>query len=551
MRMIPGAIASSALILAALLASAPAGAGALLAGSPTRPVPASPDLSAPRLVPPPVPGRSRLLPSPADVAKPEERAVLGVLAPKMVKAAEDHDSAAALAALDEALADLPEATPLRGVVQASRVPLLHDAQKIADATAAAEESIRLLPGYSGPLLAAAGLYAYTGKPHTAADYLLRASEIDPASVRKIDDYEIHNILVRLRNADDYARARKVTERLLELGWIGHAAGSRSNLARDGIISAMRQGDVARARELVGDLASPSDTRLLQSLELYRPLWPVLEAAAGDRLSTQWRAYLIDARTRWEGTRDLARGLEYLRILRSARLDAKANEEFLPVLARHVDDPDVDVQRVFMAPVLAETLLATGRGAEVLPLFDRLEHDYPLGSSAMALNVSANRAQHLLHIGRYADAVAEFDRSIADAGHWGAEVNSDALAAMRRGRFCALHELGGDRDPAKMVNLVEMHGTAIDRTSFLLCLDQPDRARAAAIEALSTPEGREAVITFMQPPSRPPADQPTAYLRKEGAREERLRHDPALLAAIKPYGRILPFALSDGAPKQAP
>ena len=55
-----------------------------------------------------------------------------------------------------------------------------------------------------------------------------------------------------------------------------------------------------------------------------------------------------------------------------------------------------------------------------------------------------------------------------------------------------------------------------------------------------------MIGFMQPEHLPVI--PTSYGRRRRADEDALRHDPELVSAVTQFGRILPFTLSDGAPK---
>jgi len=82
----------------------------------------------------------------------------------------------------------------------------------------------------------------------------------------------------------------------------------------------------------------------------------------------------------------------------------------------------------------------------------------------------------------------------------------------------------------------------------LCMGKPAEAEAALLKAFAAPEERTTAIGFMQPDDAPVI--PTAYARKRHADMEALRRNPRLLAALAPFGRILPFALSDGAPKTA-
>ncbi|CAA9498574.1 MAG: hypothetical protein AVDCRST_MAG44-616 [uncultured Sphingomonas sp.] len=184
------------------------------------------------VLPKEVPPSAKFLPAPEKVMRPEHAAVIAAALRKMEDA---KTPLAALPALDAALDKLGEPTPIRGLVQYWRAGILM-ANNHADAEAAIEESIRLLPDYSAPLIAAAAVYDYANQPGRGADYCLGASRIDPASTRKMDDYEVNNLLRRLHFAGQSRRADAVSPRLLEIGWMGSALGSASSLA----MSAMKE-----------------------------------------------------------------------------------------------------------------------------------------------------------------------------------------------------------------------------------------------------------------------------------------------------------------------
>ena len=91
----------------------------------------------------------------------------------------------------------------------------------------------------------------------------------------------------------------------------------------------------------------------------------------------------------------------------------------------------------------------------------------------------------------------------------------------------------------------MRGRAPGRLA--LCMGKPAEAEAPLLKAFAVPEEGTAAIGFMQPDDAPVI--PTAYARKRPADMAALRHNPRLLAALAPFRRILPFALSDGRRKR--
>ncbi len=99
---------------------------------------------------------SKVWPLPEEILEPGERLIFSDLYSKL-----EHieGSAEALVVLDNALTKLRQPTKLRGMVQNYRAGILLYMDKFQAAIDAVDESIRLLPGYSGPLITAASTYA--------------------------------------------------------------------------------------------------------------------------------------------------------------------------------------------------------------------------------------------------------------------------------------------------------------------------------------------------------------------------------------------------------
>jgi hypothetical protein len=249
------------------------------------------------------PARAELLPPPEQAVSESELAPLSEMLDAL-GTADPADPKAMLAVFDKMLEKLPEPTKFRGLVQYYRAGILTSESRTGESQDAIEESIRLLPGYSGPLILAAWIYSYSERPGTGADYLLRASRLDPEEVRKVDDYEIGNLLLRLRNARDDQRLETVSERLLEIGWTGTGVSTRSGLALEVIERKMEEGDVAGSRALVSKLLLPSHSRTLLVANRFKDIWPDVEKWAGPKQERQWSIYLAEARDRWQASKSL-------------------------------------------------------------------------------------------------------------------------------------------------------------------------------------------------------------------------------------------------------
>jgi len=494
----------------------------------------------------PEPPASSAMPAIDKLARPDEQAQLAEIM-RALGGPNGRNPKALLPVLDGILAKLPRPTMLRGYLQTARAAALGALDRHAEAIVAVEEAVRLLPDYAGPLLTAAGIYLYSNNPGLASDALIRASEIDPQDVRRASDYETGGLLQRLDAVRDQKRARILSDRLLAIGWTGSGVGSRSQLAAMAIRQAMTEGDVARARSLVPSLLEPGATYQLLADRAYNAIWPDLEQWAGPSLSNQWSMYLTEARKRWVTSGELERGGDYASALRSAGDLDTLIAEFLPQFDRPLD-PRRDWPLLFIAPRLVNALMTRGRTDDALGVYKRASRAWPIGSSANALNIYANEASTLLYADRPAEALARIDAAIEDSHRWAGEINVDAIGGMHQARACALHALGRDTEAAVSASVAAQVGHVSERAELALCMDKPAEAEAAVLKAFAVPEERTAAIGFMQPDDSPVM--PTAYARKRRAGLDALRGNPQLLAALAPFGRILPFTLSDGAPKTA-
>jgi hypothetical protein len=446
--------------------------------------------------------------------------------------------------LDGLLASDPEPTQFRGVLQMVRALSLLDESRISDAIAAIDESVRLLPGFSGPLMVAEDVYAYSDRPSEAADFFLRACELDPETARTIDDYDLSNLTLRLGWKNDDRRLGAVADKLLAIGWTGKLLGSRSNLAFEAIKRRVAGNDVEGARSLVPDLVVPKQTYTLLADKRYQQLWPDLERWAGPRLATQWQIYLTEARERFLASRSPEDAEVYAVALNSAGKDQAMIADLLPLYSAKLD-PLEDQDLVFVATFVGDALARQGRWADLETLFGHAEAIWPLGASnANALNLSANHARFLLYKGDPQAGLAMMDRSLQEAKSFGGEVGTQALEKMNGYRACALKYVG--RDSEARAALLPMPWTASPDSAVdvRLCVGDGTAARQTLLSALANEPTRAAAILLLQRESNGPFD--SEFSRALWKRWEDLRNDPIVLSALQQYGRIMPFALNEGA-----
>ena len=448
--------------------------------------------------------------------------------------------------LTEELAKLKEPSKLRGLVQFIRAGVFLHQDQLPAATDAIEESVRLLPGYSGPLVIASEIHAYANRPGLAADYLIRASDVDPASVAQLDDYEVDNVMRRLRVARDERRLASLSNRLLAIGWVGTRLGSRSSLAQESIKREMIEGHVASARALVSKLLVPSHAYALLTNDAYREIWPDIEQWAGPRLERQWRVYLDEARNRWRANRNPQTTQDYAVALAAAGHDKTVIRDVLPIFFGKVD-PDAEMDLVFVVPTVAGALARQGRWDDVELLFARASEIWKPGSSANALNAAANRGRYLVMRGRFADSLPQLDSAITEARRW--DVNPDALAAIYHYRACALAALGRLSE----AKVAAMPASAVEFSSAVahlqLCLGNKEAARTALLKGLQVPANRDDVLGFVQKLSETAIQ--SEYAESLRSAVKALAADPLVLAAIAKVGRVLPFGVNEGAPAESP
>lgn len=483
------------------------------------------------------------LPRPEEIVLPEERPVLEEIAAAMVDPGLAPDGALDL--LDRSLAQLKRPTAFRGFVQFLRARCFATLNRNVAAVEAVEESIRLLPEHAAPLLLASSLFNYSDHAAKSADMLLRAIEVDPEAVRAVPGIEIRGLMRRLNEQNEGNRRSMLSERLLEINWTQGNIALRSDLAQHAIEARLRRGDVAGARRLVPKVLAPEDAYRMLSLRSFEQLWPDLETWGGMRLENLWNPYLSETRAAWRASRKAEDAYTYVQALRSAGHERTIIREMLPLLLKPLD-PYGDFEFLWVVPILVDALAKDGRWDEIDLLFSHTQKAWPLGQNANALNIAANRARTLIKKGDAELGLPAMDAAIADARRWGGQVNSGALRSMHYYRACALHALrrGADAISSRDIVLADRSDTA-SAVNLYLCMEDRQAARQAMLLALGNRVGAEAVVTMMQSSGR--RTWASERERRIQAEREKLRADPMLRQRLAPWGRILDFALSDGAP----
>lgn len=483
----------------------------------------------------------RPLPNPQEVAEAQEQQALAALTEALLKAQSGEQPI--IADLDAILPMLNRPTPLRGFVQFLRAEALARAHREQQARDAVDESIRLLPDFSGPLLLVSNLDAYADRPGRAIDSLIRASRIDPEIVRTIPDYEIRNILHRLQGPEEARYKPLLGARLFEIGWRGEDIALRSELGLGLLESRMTAGDLAGARAAIPQIVSPLDVRHLLVQNRYEPLWADIEQWSGPQQERLWQPFLLELRQRWSDVRSPLLGRPYVHALEAAGKDSELIDTFLPLFAKSLDRQK-DYDLLWLVAPLADALARAGRWSDVDALFVRAQHTWPLHSDANALNIWANRGRMSYFHGDFETAVAQLKASIAEGEKRRAETSAQAIAAMHLYLACALHDLGRDSEAIASIPPILGAGMPTTTASLYLCLGRRDAARNVLISALAAEGLRGAVLDFVQKRSTAPMASETG--NAFAAAHAALRSDPLLLREIAKHGRVLPDPPSAGA-----
>jgi tetratricopeptide (TPR) repeat protein len=490
------------------------------------------------------PAAAELLPRPEQITTPRERPALRRLAAMVTgRYAAPADP---LPELDRMLGYAGEPTPLRGFIQYLRAYQLFYANRGREAGQAIDESIRLLPAYTGPLMLGASIEAFNDRPAKGVDYLLRAIALAPEDAREVDDFNLDNLVARLNQHHEGRRLELLAERLFAIGWQGDDLVLRSSIAQGLIRARVRAGDIAGARAVLPNLVLPDDARALLVMNEYRAIWPDIEAWTGPRQSRQWETYLRESGARWHASGDPETASPYVRALRRAGHYRTIVRDMLPALMRQLDRLR-DYDKVWAVAPVADALAQLGRWDEAEALFAHALRIWPLGSDANALNITANQARFRLSRGDWTGALSTIEATLADVPRWGGEVSPAPLAAMHLVRACALHRLGRGDEALSSIAIVVQAASLETVIALYQCLDRPDAARAALIDALGRDGARDEAVEFAQIDETPPV--PSEFGRELKERENRLRMDPAVREAVARYGRILPYSGHAGAPAE--
>lgn len=471
------------------------------------------------------------LPKPVDAAE-------AVVMVDVVKVLRDGDPS--LQALDGLLARLPRATPLRGMVQSGRAVALLSASRLPEAQRSAEESVRLSPGAPYPRIIASYVLTFTGAYLPAAGYWLEASTIDPAAARQSDEYALNALVGRLREVGERALADRVEARMGEVGVLSSLAPTRSGSALARVRSTFAADGAAAAQPMVSDILDPADMLKLYVDRDYAPLWPGIDAWAGQCFAPLYARYIEELRREWWVRHDHDAAVNYARALNRAQQYRATVELFLPLVSGEQAGeyrPSVE----FLAPVVARALSAAGRGEEAVAMLERIGRLVPAEAEGLRLNLSAGVLTRAYEAQDWTALAPRAEAWVATAERLGPDVNVSAILDVQVYRACALERLGRTVEAAPIAANVEAAANALPVAALNLytCRGDARSAKALILRVLTRPGSRAEVLTLLQPDVPDAGEQPMS--RETRLFHDTLRQDAEIRAAVAKVGRLLPYS----------
>lgn len=475
----------------------------------------------------------------ATITDPADRAVMTEAAAALAVQPPD------LKQLDPILAKLPRPTPLRAMVQTARAWALANAERRGEAVAAIEEAIRLAPDNPLAKLTAAHILTFTGATRRAADLLLEVSRSDPRYAVGIDRYVLGALVGRLRETGDRDRADRVEARMAEIGYAAALAPERSSNALSKLRAHLTAGEREAAEGAIGTIGDPEHLAALMVDRRYEAMWPRLEEWGGPGLHEQSRRHLEELRREWDGSGGFDTATNYARRLASMRQFNAVSALFAPMYDKPGLSADVDGIEL-LAPSVARSLAALGRRAEAERLLERVAALMPPDGSGRDLNVLAAKMMLDVAEQRWAEVMPRADLFMASAKAVGPSVNDGAVRQVRAFRACALQGLGRtDEARTELAQLLLAQAAQPSVAWTMLgCVGDVAAGRDFLVARLADERTRDWALRIVQPGS---AATGLAQDRATHAFREKVRRNPAVLAAVAKVGRVLDRAVADELP----
>jgi tetratricopeptide (TPR) repeat protein len=275
--------------------------------------------------------------------------------------------------------------------------------------------------------------------------------------------------------------------------------------RQGILSGLfaaevEAGNIATATELVGNVRSPYTIIAALGDRRYAPLWPRLEAQAGENLHLILNAEVVEALADYQASPD---DNERFQTLAHAYLRAGQFKEVVALVEAKRPSPEkiaeIDEDMAWALNVEAYAFDALGRQGDADAIFDQLAAiPFDAKKNGWLVSFVINRGSRLIDLGQFEKglAAAELASGIADKSGSGY-----ARMLVWRDQICALTALGRAAEAAPILqeidaNIDDSPSAAVEA---LLCAKQEDKAAALVTARLNDPAKAGEMVEALQKP----------------------------------------------------
>ena len=372
--------------------------------------------------------------APREVAPaPEERFVLPLLR-QAAEAEQRGNAEGGLAFAEEAIAQLPTATPFRAWINC-----LYGVRQIGRDTAKArpaiEECRTVLPSQPMAKMAYGRLLIADGKSEPGFRLMIEAIRSDPRWVERCDTSATGDIRTQLRVMSYDNTLDDVRAELIE-ALVATACGSEdpafySGLMREVIARRIARGEIEKARGAIPAVLDPDDVLKMLVDRRYAPIWGDIERWTGGNLEALRAAFVHKVRQSHDARPSIASATR----LAYALLVTGGRDEGIAVLARALADPALATEGLYDEGTAAVRLAdmrnggGEAREAVVTAALRKLLADGSPAVTPSLWNTVPNLARWMIIYGKPGEALALLDRYVP------AGTNLDSPAA--RGYFAAL------------------------------------------------------------------------------------------------------------------
>jgi tetratricopeptide (TPR) repeat protein len=355
---------------------------------------------------------------------------------------------------------------------------------------------KLPPLYTASIARLAGAL-----PDAATRLLEHIDAIEPGTASKLESRELWELGRAFAVAGQSAERLKLLRDLTEEPRLG----KMTDDDREGLLSALfaaevEGGSVDKAAGLVGNVRNPYTMLSALGDRRYAPLWPRLEAQAGDNLHLLLNAAVAEAAAKYESAPGDS---ELLQKLAHAYLRAGQFSEVVDLVEAKRPPPgkiaEIDEDMAWALNVEAYALDALGRPDDAEALFDQLAAiPFDAKDKGWLVSFVINRGSRLVDLGRFEKglAAAELAAGIAEKSGSGY-----ARMLVRRDRICALAALGRAAEFAPILQEVDTNIDEAPRVAAeaLLCAKEEDKVEALVIAELKDPAKAGEMVEALQGP----------------------------------------------------